>query len=167
MIIVVEGCDNSGKTTLALALAKHLKAIFLKTERVPPFADDLFAYHRILEKAVQYGEHRVVSDRHAAISDPIYGPIIRGHTRLREDDVNRCIEEMDVIVYCRPPDKMIIGNMPERQQMHGVIQNVADLIRAYDEFFANDPRLARKRVFTYDWTRDSSVQLFEEIKRLA
>ncbi len=163
MIIVCEGVDNSGKSTLALWLAKRLKGIYVKTENIPPRDKFLPQYANILTAAQLYGNGIVVSDRHHAISEPIYGPICRGSSSISVSAATAYLTQVNAYVYCRPSNERIIATMPEREQMSGVIQNVQRLIDAYDKFF----EAPDARVWRYDWTKDSSEALAQEILRYA
>lgn len=165
MIIVVEGADNSGKTTIALNLAKRLKAIYVKSENIPPEERFLGQYGMILTSANVYGNGIVISDRHHAVSDPIYGPIVRGWTKLDVDEALAHIRRIDAFVYCRPTEDVITRTMNERKQMAGVAQNAHKLIQAYDKFFAQE--FIRTKVWIYDYTKDSEEVLAREIQRYA
>lgn len=164
--IVVEGVDNSGKTTIALKLVKRLKGIYLKTEFIPPERESLAQYATIIEAATYYGNGIVISDRHAAVSDPIYGPIVRGWTKLEWDEVLVQIANVEAFVYCRPSDDVIMRTISTREQMAGVVKNTHALIQAYDAFFGElESRTAR--VWRYDYTKDDTEVLAREIHKYA
>lgn len=151
MIIVVEGPDNAGKTTLALELAKKLRALFVKAER-PRHRPDLLIYQGILEQAQRYSG-LVVVDRHLAISEPIYGSIIRGGHDLDADDIALCCSRMDAVIYCRPPTGVILASLSGRTHMSGVLENAGAIIRAYDALF--HPESAWDNLFHYDFTKQN------------
>jgi hypothetical protein len=161
MIVVFEGCDNSGKTTAALAMAKALRAAFLKVER-PSTGLDLLAFQNILEVARAYSGV-VVVDRHVAISEPIYGNTVRGGHQLRPSDIGLCLSRITHIVYCRPPSNRIMETIGEREQMRGVLANARQIIEAYDHYFKDaDPKLVHR----YDYTATPTIDhLLQEIKR--
>lgn len=79
-MIIVEGPDGSGKTTLVKMLADELsydvapKAVNHDTSstvgNLSAWVDDAFHFHP-----------RTLFDRHALISEPIYGPVFRGGVR--------------------------------------------------------------------------------------
>lgn len=164
-IIVVEGCDNAGKTTIAMKIAKRFKALFVKTEAVPPKPHFLNQYQTVLESARYYGNGVVVSDRHMAISEVIYGTIVRSHPQMDVIEAAKVVvNSIDLLIYCRPPDATILHTMPERDQMHGVLENARALIHAYDEYFSN---LTHKHFLRFDWTRDSEEALYQEIQSYA
>ncbi len=79
-LILIEGADRQGKTTLATRLAeRHGAAIYHCGYR---FRDRIFAYHAaVLRRAVAESCHRlVVIDRHW-LSEAVYGNVYRGGTR--------------------------------------------------------------------------------------
>jgi thymidylate kinase len=75
-LIVLDGCDGAGKTTLAAAVAnRHGHSLVHAT--LTPAGPDLFAkYHEILARPGPQ-----VLDR-SFISELVYGPLDRGHSRL-------------------------------------------------------------------------------------
>ncbi len=164
MIIVVEGCDNSGKSTIAAKLAKRLRGLLIKSEHIPPLNEHLQEYMEVLQAAEMYGNGVVVSDRHHVVSEPIYGDIIRGGHKLKEVTIKQALDQISAFVYCRPSDELILGTMAERQQMAGVTKNASALLKGYDQFFGSDFEYYRQKVWTYDYTKDSEEALAREIQ---
>ena len=155
MIIVVEGMDNTGKTTLAMKIAKAMRAVYVKAER-PAVGPDLLVYQNILETATQY-TGICVADRHVAISEPIYGTICRGGHQLDEKDIESCIKRLGLIVYCRPPDRTIHRTIDLRPQMEGVVANTDRLITAYDEFFFDMQDQISYTQYNFETRPDSEI----------
>lgn len=168
MIVVIEGPDNAGKTTLAAIVAKRMNALYIKAER-PRRGPDLLEYQGIIEHARAYSG-LVVTDRHVAISEPIYGTICRGGHDLKQEDVTLCISRLDAVVYCRPPQSYILETIAKREQMDGVIENAQKIIHAYDHIFALNCQQDRPRWVKYDYTNnghDSLISLLERMPRHA
>jgi thymidylate kinase len=163
MIIVVEGTDNAGKTTLALSIAKQMKAIYVKSENIPPKNEYLNQYSFILTAASEYGNGIVISDRHHAVSEPIYGPLVRGASSIDVQQAEFQLRSIEVFIFCRPPNERITKTMNERKQMAGVDRNIDKIIERYDKFFLRED--IRGRTWRYDWTKDSEQLLMAEIKR--
>lgn len=163
-IIVVEGPDNAGKTTLGLQLAKKLRAAFIKVER-PASGLDLMQFQHIIEFAGTYSGC-VVADRHPCISEPIYGSIIRGGHFLTQDDILLCYRCITAIVYCRPPVEMILKTIYDRPQMEGVIEKARDIIKAYDSLMVESPPHQFPRTIGYDYTHPACNvdSLIKELK---
>lgn len=138
MIIICEGMDNTGKTTLAKRLSVSLGIPYHYRTRP-----------RNLEEAAQQirdTPRECVVDRWAPISEPIYGPICRGSTWMSIIDKAHLMSITPdyTLVYCRPPRQTIL-NFGTRYQMEGVIQHADQLIDAYDYYCGS--------YFTYDYTR--------------
>lgn len=165
MIIVVEGTDNAGKTTLALSMAKKMKAIYVKSENIPPKDEYLDQYSTILIACQEYGNGIVITDRHHAVSEPIYGPIVRGASSIDQKFAAAFLGGINAFVYCRPSNSVITRTMNEREQMKGVSHNIEAIIEMYDKFFAQ-PHI-RERTWVFDWTKDLEQVLIEEIRRYA
>ena len=159
MIIVFEGPDNTGKTTAALAIAKALRAVFMKVER-PKAGNDLKTFCRIVEVAQAYSG-TVVLDRHVAISEPIYGRIIRGKHDLNPSAVLAALTSIDLCIYCRPPTDVIKKTLKDRPQMDGVVEHTQSIIDAYDAFFDAAPYNTWD---VYDFTSHSEKVLLERIQ---
>ncbi len=102
----------------------------------------------------------VVTDRHVAISEPIYGIICRGQHGLDQKHIDMALRRIDLLVYCRPPTLTIIGTIDDRPQMEGVVDNTPAIITAYDEFFETVPA---NRWEPYDFTTHTEQGLLERI----
>ena len=158
MIIVVEGPDNAGKTTLCQYIAKKMRAVLIKAER-PSKGPDLQAYTNMLEVARLYSGI-VVTDRHVAISEPIYGTIIRGGHPLAEGDIVNARARIHAIVYCRPPTPAILSTIADRSQMEGVLDHAERIIMAYDELFLRDWSFP---ILGYDYTQDPAGSIRDKL----
>lgn len=81
MIIVLEGPDGGGKTTLAHQLCKLYNLEYHHEDPPPPKVNVLEHYGLLLEAA---RDRNVVFDR-LAYGETVYGPIMRGTDRLGRD----------------------------------------------------------------------------------
>jgi thymidylate kinase len=80
-VIVLEGCDGTGKTTLATALATQHNYALVHSGRTPDGADLIGRYQAILARPGP-----LVLDR-SFISELAYGPLLHGRSRLSFADV--------------------------------------------------------------------------------
>jgi thymidylate kinase len=74
--IVIEGCDGTGKTTLADRLATAYEVTVIHADRTPNHIDLTTRYLALLARP-----GRIVLDR-SFLSEPVYGPLYRGGSRL-------------------------------------------------------------------------------------
>lgn len=100
MNIVLEGHDNSGKSTLAAMLAKRLGREIYSSEGPEKYPGELalrVSYYNLQTNAI--------FDRHPCVSDLIYS-IARGKpSSLSEDVVQRFYAQPKIFIYCDPLNK--------------------------------------------------------------
>ncbi len=156
MHIVVEGCDGTGKTGLVNALVEHFGLVVhpRSTPSVggPPSDLDMW----VMEEFARRKEDGIY-DRHAVISEPIYGPICRGkvpglfnNLEWLYDQRQRLCQQA-IVVWCEPPWSEVANNVRTGTHMEGVSDNA---IRIYNAYIR-----ARKawpgESIVYDYTRHS------------
>lgn len=97
MHIIVEGPDNSGKTTLVNFIAPRMGFQIVKGEGPPASAEEW------VERMKRPSPTYAIFDRHTAVSEPIYGPILRGSNFHESDpELIRSFYLRPVLfVYCR------------------------------------------------------------------
>lgn len=177
-LVVVEGMDNSGKSTLCKRLSHDLELPLVvytaaKTrEAMIQWTKEELAR---LDKLSSSGEvWASIYDRFRPISDQVYGPVLRGYNVFSDTEEGvelfyRFLQLDPLIIYCRPHSETILGFTDGREQMEGVIENGRKLLDQYDYFMA---RLLNKgvKVRSYDYENDdyqeikNEVQLFIESK---
>lgn len=155
MMIVLEGCDGSGKTTLARQLAK-VYDIPIHHEGPPPAnLDAVEHYERVIRMYANLIENGaikgVVFDR-LAFGERIYGPVYRGFDRLGVDgwaDISRALDSHSAHqVFCKPEYTVCRDNWRARRTEEMLVSE--DQLRAvYDsyEFMAGD-----EKFFVYNYT---------------
>jgi thymidylate kinase len=80
-VIVLEGCDGTGKTTLAAALASQHGYRVIHSGRTPDGSDLAERYRALLAT-----QGKIILDR-SFISELVYGPLDHGLSRLTLPDV--------------------------------------------------------------------------------
>lgn len=79
MLILLEGCDGAGKTTLATELVETLGADLL--HKGPMTADAITEYEDPLEDYLPLTNRHVICDRWH-VGELVYGPLLRGESRV-------------------------------------------------------------------------------------
>lgn len=165
MLIVVEGPDGSGKTTLIENLRHTSKRYFgiARMQGPPNSLDDLL-------RALNWLGHSsksslpIICDRHPLISERIYGPLLRG-TDYVEKGIpgnGRILRALvDRVIYCRPPNKVILEGVRKEKQLEGVVNHTVKLIDLYDREMA-ELRMFSIPVLSYDWTLPVANEVFYE-----
>lgn len=162
-MIIVEGMDNSGKSTLVAKLAGTLKIMAITSRSRPTSIDDIAQY--TAEMTLLSCKYPVVFDRWQPISESIYGPICRC-TTLIDDEAKTALDWVTafvnpLVIYCRPQLETIIGSIHERDQMEGVVENVSRLVQAYDRRMHELSQVMS--VIEYDYTRNSYEDLLTHV----
>jgi len=161
-VIIVEGPDGAGKTTLIKSLLERWPFLELAPRVVSKDAEamvDLPAW--IADSLEHWGEKPMLFDRHRLISETIYGPILRGSAEQGFDDPIQMLLWMGdfyrcqpIIIYCLPPLQVVRENIWDDPD-NVVVQGKIDAIyQAYCARAAIDEEATQARVFIYDYTKD-------------
>lgn len=131
-MIICEGPDNAGKTTLLKRLSGEFYLPIIKSPG-PMEEKEIFKW--CINQMYHPDSDFIFYDRFAAISDCIYGPLIRGGSPFIEKEEGKAIQNLlkykAVIIYCRPPEENILNF--QKPEMDGVIDNAHKMINDYDE----------------------------------
>lgn len=94
-MIIVEGMDNSGKSTLARVIAHHM-GLKIQESEGPPRSDD-----EINERVDRYAKmHDYLFVRHPCISNEIYGKFRDEGNPITPDRMLAFYEHQPVLIYC-------------------------------------------------------------------
>lgn len=169
-MIILEGPDNSGKSTLAAKLKRDTGLPVIHSVKPKEDMSSIQVYHHCLNQVAPKDTLSIL-DRVTAISESIYGPICRGKSALgmyQKDALLDIWQRPYTIIYCRPDDETILEN-GGRPQMPGVLENHKRIIDAYDTFMDDLMRFGCPLVFWYDWkdrlAYNSVLNLANEDKR--
>lgn len=167
-MIIVEGPDNSGKTTLIDSLKAEFGLRLLRPAGGPPKSclelSERCEY--IIKEASLCLSKRLIVDRISLIGESIYGPICRGKDLWTEipqikADLLYALNCLDPFyIYCRPPIHIIqnldthqIKEYDTEEHLEKIKERSNLIIKAYDNYF--NP-FSKHRLFVYDYTRPSS-----------
>lgn len=153
MAIVIEGFDNSGKTTLA-------KSIGLDVISAGPRPRTWRDVQRCMDEQQSAARLPLVMDRVTCLSHPIYtnNPDWRCSEALKEMlGTHHC-----VLIYCRPPLETILDfskhqvkNYDDQRHLDWLQKNARDIIARYDSVMKKVPHLK------YDWTDPNNAMVQE------
>ncbi|PZS09144.1 MAG: hypothetical protein DLM64_11170 [Solirubrobacterales bacterium] len=147
-LIVLDGCDGAGKTTLAAALANR-RGHSLVHATLTPAGTDLFAkYHAILARPGPQ-----VLDR-SFVSELVHGPLDRGHSRLTFEQAAHlaavAAQRGGILVHLTGQPDQIAARLLARDGQAPSLPRINALTSAYAEVFT---RLANHAsVITIDTT---------------
>ena len=158
-MIIVEGGDNVGKSTLVkqlLALDPSLR--LLHRERFKPQdGGTIFSSYlkMLLPPDDAYTAHaNSIGDRCFA-SECVYGALFRHSCRMTFAEhlvIQAVLKKFNaLIVHCDPPDDVILDSWREREQLY---DNPLAIAQAYREKMPSI--FDGLEVIHYDWTRDSA-----------
>jgi hypothetical protein len=150
-MIVVEGMDNSGKTTLGETLSERFNYPLVHS---PGYCPEMLPWAKdsLLSKKLK------IYDRHPCISERVYGAVLRGKDEFKSlwgEQIKRLfIDKKPLIIYCKPPNSVIVRDLSK--QMEGVEENSLKLICAYNRVM-HELRLQGLLVIVYDFTEQSEI----------
>lgn len=153
-MIILEGADNSGKTTLA-------KKIGLPVLAAGPAPKSVEQEQQCLITQMNYAGLSWVMDRVTCISQQVYAN--RLFDRVLGDHLSDLITMPTVIVvYCRPPDRTLmdmsthnIKSYDTEEHLKSIIDNQHIFINRYDALMSTIPHVL------YDWTdKDLNINGF-------
>lgn len=138
-MILLEGLDATGKTTLADQLATQFPELTLR-----PSIGNKHDLDQIREQAYSEAHQRqdqmlMVADRSRIVSEYIYNPILAkrevAYPYLEWTSyLARFTMGRHVVVYCRQSLNDIGKVFHKQEQLEGVRENLPELFKAYEEF---------------------------------
>ena len=153
MNIVVYGCDNSGKTSLANHISDKFKFEYVRSKGGPKM--DLIEVLKYIHQNLCEPYDKVF-DRFTPIEEFANGLALRNENRIATSfiDTSDFFSQVDLFIYARP-DMDTVKNFGEREQMDGIISNIDKLRDLYDFYTISE--IERKRpLYLFDWTKDPS-----------
>lgn len=159
-MIIVEGPDGAGKTTLIRALVDGT-GLEVAPRVVSKGAEAMVDLVKWTEYNVRAGWQPIIYDRHRLISEPIYGPILRERFEQKFDNPE-WLHEMfftfyqrvkPLIIYCIPPFPAVWKNVQDDDD-NKVVQDKKNIRAIYGAYLnrAMLEGILYDRAFIYDYT---------------
>lgn len=132
MAIIIEGPDNSGKSTLARIVAKRFGLQLIESEGPPRYPGELI--HRI----ERYNAlPRPLFVRHPCVSQPIYSRLRKERSDgIPTDMLTEFYNTNHFFIYCDPGNRGMSGHVEKEgidtlEHLRAVHENYVDLLIAY------------------------------------
>jgi thymidylate kinase len=150
-VVVLEGCDGTGKTTLATALATKHGYTVMHFGRTPGTIDLAERYRSVLSRP-----GRIVLDR-SFISELVYGPLRYGRSRLSvtaaAELALQVADRRGVLIHLTGRPDEIAARLQARDGYAPTPEQVAAVINAYQDVFYALAGIAP--IITVDVTADT------------
>jgi broad-specificity NMP kinase len=148
-VIVLEGCDGVGKTTLASFLSTTYERTLVRCGRLDDGADLAGQYLAVLDQP-----GRLVFDR-SFVSELVYGPLRDGRSRLTPDQAASLAfalgDRGGVLVHLTAHPKAVAWRLRVRDGYAPALDRISAVLRAYCSVFAGLAGAAP--IVTVDTTR--------------
>lgn len=134
-VVVLEGCDGAGKTTIAQHLEHHFGYTIVHSPPTPADVDLVTRYTSLVT-----APGRIVLDR-SFVSELVYGPILRGRSRISLEQAQhlarRVRERNGTLVHLTAPPTVLHNRLLERGgETVPTLQELQHIIDAYTELLA-------------------------------
>lgn len=164
-MIILEGPDHSGKSTLAAELAKNLGIPVTHPGGAPKTTSE---EANCMMQQIELASHKIIHDRVTCISQPVYNTM-RGDgvnsdhylPYIRQFEQHRSV----VIIFCRPPLHTMLNMENHEVKAHETVEHVRmvektqrQLVAAYDGIMANIMHIK------YDYTCMTAYYLIKQLQ---
>lgn len=163
-VIIVEGPDGSGKSTLITRLSQTLR-LPVADRVVGTDTKALLNIREWTEQNVSKGFQPVIFDRHRLISEPIYGPAIRDRQSPEFYDLTWLSDVMwhfynakPVIIYCMPDILTVRENLLADSETPEIVKNhIVAIYAGYVARASMDFTRGVGRLYNYKTTRFDDI----------
>lgn len=159
-MIIVEGPDGAGKTTLIERLKVHT-GLQVAPRVVSKDAEAMVDLKKWVDDNLEAGFQNLIFDRHRLISEPIYGPILRPELDSGFENLGWFYPRLrnfylidPVIIYCLPPFDIVWANVREDESNKVVAdkQVLQQIWGAYVNKAMTEYTLKPHRTWVWDYT---------------
>jgi hypothetical protein len=173
-MIIVEGPDGSGKTTLIKNILDAYPDLTVAPRVVSKETNDLVDLQQWVDQNLAEGFQYTLFDRYRLISEFIYGPVLRKEQRAGftspawvHGSLRRFYQLKPIIIYCLPPLSVVKMNIAGDETNRAVWDHVEQLYTAYLQRASLDVIHAGAVVYDYTvWSdRDPLGPLYLPLNR--
>ena len=171
MIIILEGADNSGKSTLAKKLSEMFGLEVIHPGGPPKNIGEAIArcdeQHLVMQFSMQLD---VIYDRVTCISDMIYRGKSQYHEAFDYFQHLLTVQKNVLLIYCRPSDERLKNfddHVTQDHEDESVVDfakaNVDRIIGEYDFVMSRLVDNKHMDIIDYDFESENAYLVFEEI----
>lgn len=177
-MFIVEGPDGAGKTTLIRRLQQEIKFEVRPRACTSDNGIDVATLKDWVMQDLSRPIHdKGFYDRHPLISEPIYGPIIRGRMADGFNDwewmsktLNIFNHREPIIVFCLPPKQLVLDNVKDTHEattehLEGVLLHTEAIYEMY--CFRAAQQSQHGDVMVWNYSADNADQDFKDLVELA
>ena len=157
MLVIIEGPDGGGKTTLLKTLRERLskQAFFIQSNSKIKTTEELVAYSKFLVEAPD--ELTIITDRYPFFSEAVYGPLLRqkdlSMASIDSGEASKIgVRDNSLVIYCRPPWPTLKRNLENEPQRKGVKEKILFITKKYDTII-EEVKFGGVPVIQYDYSR--------------
>lgn len=169
-MIIVEGFDCSGKSTLAAKLGETLGWPVLHPGGPTSSAEEVI---NCLIRSLNRMKQRCVQDRVTHISEAVYSMLTNPRKSALAINSVREVACAELIIYCRPATEIILEKLRDHRlkehddilKLDRVLEDAPTLIRLYDTVMHLVGAYAGVRLLKHDWADPNSESHIIEIVR--
>lgn len=159
-MLIFEGPDGAGKTTLINLFRKHYPSIEVAPRVVSKDTNAMTNLQNWVDENLASGFQFKIFDRHRLISEPIYGPLLRSHPEPGFSDLAWLRSRLrsfyaisPVIIYCLPPAEVVHMNIINDPDNSAVALRIHGIYSAYVARAALDSNLSPGITRVWDYTK--------------
>ena len=166
-MIIIEGCDNTGKTVLASKILKKFPQLVQNLDHygVPNEKESYMNYLWKILSMDPRATANMLFDRFF-ISEMVYGPILRGGTKFSKWECKGLIRLLTIhdplIIHCYADIDDIVATFDDRAQLDGVKDNLPAVITAYHTLLLS-PEFVNFNQRWYNYREDRVEEVFDAI----